>query len=433
MPAGLTTKASLTSGKLRAVSGTPLHYELLTQDGGARRGRVSTARGTFETPVFMPVGTRGALIHLDATDYERLGLEVVLGNTYHLMLRPGPDVIAELGGLHAFCGWDGHMLTDSGGFQVMSLGSNPNRDRSRKQASDQPGLQTSSQSTHNPRSVVDDDGVTFSSVYDGEQVRLTPELAVQIQRQIGADIQMVLDVCVMLPAPDDEVRLGMERTHEWAARALTAYRESRESKAVNKTGATSPAHSGQALFGIVQGGADVQLRQHSAETLAQMDFAGYGIGGLAVGESQSEMSAALCAATEILPANKPRYLMGVGDPLRLLEAIAAGVDMFDCVLPTRLARHGTALTSEGRLNLRNARFARDDTPLQASTPFGGRFSRAYLRHLLTVNEPTAARILTLHNLWFINDLVAGARQAIEDGRFIAYCEAVTPAWALTRV
>ncbi len=394
------------------MSGTPLRYELLAQDRGARRGRVSTARGTFETPVFMPVGTRGALIHLDATDYERLGLEVVLGNTYHLMLRPGSEVIAELGGLHAFCGWDGHMLTDSGGFQVMSLGrslgSKPNN----------------LSSAHNSRSIVDDDGVTFSSVYDGKQVRLTPELAVQIQRQIGADIQMVLDVCVMLPAPDDEVRQGMERTHEWAARALTAYRESNASNETTPTSATVR----QALFGIVQGGADVELRQHSAETLAQMDFAGYGIGGLAVGESQSEMSAALSATTEVLPVDKPRYLMGVGDPMRLLKAIAAGVDMFDCVLPTRLARHGTALTNEGRLNLRNARFARDDTPLQAGTPFGGQFSRAYLRHLLTVNEPSAARILTLHNLWFINDLMSGARQAIEDGRFGAYYEAVAPVW-----
>ncbi len=381
-----------------------MQYELLAQDGNARRGRVTTGRGSFETPVFMPVGTRGTLVHLDASDYERLGLEVVLGNTYHLMLRPGAEAIAELGGLHSFCDWDGHMLTDSGGFQVMSLGRNPN----------------DSNNAHSSRTKIDDDGVTFRSVYDGTEVRLTPESAVQIQHQIGADIQMVLDVCVMLPAPEAEVRLAMERTHDWAKRALASHTE---------IASSSQATPSQALFGIVQGGADTKMRQHSAETLAQLDFAGYGIGGLAVGESRAEMTTALTAATEILPANKPRYLMGVGDPMRLLSAIAAGVDMFDCVLPTRLARHGTALTNEGRLNLRNARFARDDTPLQKNTPFGGRFSRAYLRHLLTVDEPTAPRIISLHNLWFLNDLIAGARHAIEQGKFAAYTREVSQIWA----
>ena len=411
----------------------PLRYELLAQDGHARRGRVTTARGSFETPVFMPVGTRGALVHLDASDYERLGLEVVLGNTYHLMLRPGHETIAALGGLHAFCDWDGHMLTDSGGFQVMSLGRSPNSGRSGSgspssgrsgsgsPSSDNPAASAQpANAAHSSHSIVDDDGVTFRSVYDGQRVRLTPELAVQIQHQIGADIQMVLDVCVMLPASPNEVRQGMDRTHEWAQRALAAYRELTASR---------DTAANQALFGIVQGGADVQLRQHSAETLSQLDFAGYGIGGLAVGETHTEMSAALGAATEILPTSKPRYLMGVGDPNRLLSAIAQGVDMFDCVLPTRLARHGTALTNEGRLNMRNARFTRDDSPLQANTPFGGRFSRAYLRHLLMVNEPSAARIITLHNLWFLTDLMAGARSAIEQGRFAQYRQGLAETWA----
>lgn len=388
-----------------SVPSSPLAFELLATDGSARRGQVTTARGTFQTPVFMPVGTRGAVIHLDATDYEHLGLEVVLANTYHLLARPGIEVVEALGGLHGFSGWDGHFLTDSGGFQIMSLGRRPGG--------------------ANAKSKVGDDGVTFRSTYDGTQMRLTPEDAVDAQRRLGSDIQMALDICPELPAPADEVREATERTHLWAARAAAAMDAARR-------GGTA---GGQALFGICQGGIDPGLRRGSAETLAAIGFDGYGIGGLSVGESRSEMGPALHAATDVLPADRPRYLMGVGDPARIVDAIAAGVDMFDCVLPSRLGRHGTALTPQGRINIRNARFARDATPLDTREDGtdgrlgpGVRFSRGYLRHLMSVNEPTASRILTLHNIAFLNDLVADARAAIEAGRFSAFRQQVNEVW-----
>ena len=390
-----------------SVPDSPLAFELLATDGSARRGQVTTARGTFQTPVFMPVGTRGAVIHLDATDYEHLGLEVVLANTYHLLARPGIDVVEALGGLHGFSGWDGHFLTDSGGFQIMSLGRRPGG------------------SSQDAKCKVDDEGVTFRSTYDGAQMRLTPEDAVDAQRRLGSDIQMALDICPELPAPPDQVREATERTHLWAARAAAAM------DAARRDGIAG----GQALFGICQGGIDPGLRRGSAETLASIGFDGYGIGGLSVGESRSEMGPALHAATEVLPADRPRYLMGVGDPARIVDAIAAGVDMFDCVLPSRLGRHGTALTPQGRINIRNARFARDATPLDTreegadSRPrSGARFSRGYLRHLMSVNEPTASRILTLHNIAFLNDLVADARAAIEAGSFSAFREQVNEVW-----
>lgn len=346
-----------------------LRYELLATDGAARRGRVHTARGSYETPVFMPVGTKGAIVHLDATDYERLGAEIVLGNTYHLMLKPGADVIERFGGLHGFTTWDGHMLTDSGGFQVMSL---------------------------SPK--IDDDGVTFTSVYDGSKARLTPESATRVQEQIGADIAMVLDICPALPSTDRQVRQAMETTHRWAERARAAHQR-----------------PDQAQFGIVQGGIDPDLRLESASVLADLDFPGYGIGGLSVGETRDEMLPALEAALSRLPEDRPRYLMGVGDPISIVEAIALGVDQFDCVLPTRLARHGTILTSTGKLNLRNAKFEGDPEPLDERNPFSNRFSRGYLRHLLKVKEPTGPRILTLHNLWYLLDLVERTRTAIEQG------------------
>ena len=339
----------------------PLTYELLTADSHARRGRIHTERGSIETPVFMPVGTRGAVIHLDSRDYENLEIEVVLGNTYHLMLRPGAETIDAIGGLHEFTSWQGHMLTDSGGFQVMSLNDNVK---------------------------VDDDGVTFTSIYDGSKLRFTPEDAVTTQEKLGADIQMALDVCPALPAPEADVIRAMERTHSWAARAKASHQR-----------------ADQALFGIVQGGIDPALRVRSAEHLANLDFEGYGIGGLSVGESRVEMMPALNAALSQLPANRPRYLMGVGDPARIVDAIGAGVDMFDCVLPTRLARHGTVLTSHGRLNLRNAKHARDKGPLDPANPMSRDFSRAYMRHLFQMKEPTAARIATLHNLWFLSHQV----------------------------
>jgi queuine tRNA-ribosyltransferase len=353
-------------------------------DGAARAGTVTTARGTFATPVFMPVGTRGSVKAVDAGDLEAVGASVVLANTYHLMLRPGADVVAALGGLGAFSGWTGHTLTDSGGFQVFSL---------------------------NPK--VDDEGVTFRSTYDGSSHRLTPESAVATQAAIGADIQMVLDVCSALPASDDVIRLAVERTAQWAERARHATRP-----------------EGQALFGIVQGGVDAQLRVDSARRTVALDFDGYGIGGLSVGESRAEMVRALEATTPELPEDRPRYLMGVGDPIGMLEAIGRGVDMFDCVLPTRLARHGTALTSTGRYQVKNASNTTATDPLDTACgcPTCQRYSRGYLRHLLQVGEPSAARLLTLHNLTWVFDLMARVREAIAAGRFAALRDEVVDIW-----
>ncbi len=332
----------------------------------------------------MPVGTRAAVKHLTADDLRDLGVQVVLANTYHLMLRPGADAIASLGGLHRFMGFDGHVLTDSGGFQVFSL---------------------------SPQ--VDDDGVTFRSVYDGSTHRLTPERAVEVQEALGADIQMVLDVCPPLPSPPDVVRLAMERTAQWAARAAAAHRR-----------------EGQALFGIVQGGVDTALRKESARRAAEIGFAGYGIGGLSVGETRAEMLPALAAATDELPTDRLRYLMGVGDPVSLVEAVGLGVDLFDCVLPSRLGRHGTVLTDGGRINLRNARFALDDSPVDESSPspVSARYSRGYVRHLLATDEPTGRRLLTIHNIGWLLRFVERMRISIEHGAFEAFRADVRRTW-----
>ncbi len=348
-----------------------LRIDVHATDGSARAGTVTTARGTFRTPCFMPVGTRASVKALSSADLEAIGFEVVLANTYHLMLRPGADVIAELGGLHGFAAWPGHVLTDSGGFQVFSLG---------------------------PK--VDDDGATFKSTYDGSRHRLTPESAVHIQELLGADIQMVLDVCAPLPSPPEALRTAVERTAAWAARAKAAHVRTDD----------------QALFGIVQGGIDIELRRESAQRTTAIGFDGYGIGGLSVGEPRSEMLPALAAVLDELPADRPRYLMGVGDPVGLVEAIALGVDLFDCVLPTRIARHGSVLTSTGRLQIRNAAFARDAGPLDPTCGCHvcSRWSRAYLRHLLAVGEPTALRLLSWHNLAWTLALMRRARAAIED-------------------
>jgi queuine tRNA-ribosyltransferase len=352
--------------------------------GMARAATVTTARGTFRTPCFMPVGTRGAVRTLSSADLERLGAEVVLANTYHLMLRPGADAVEALGGLHGFMAWPGHTLTDSGGFQVFSL---------------------------QPK--VDDDGVTFRSTYDGTTHRLTPEGAVRLQEQLGADIQMVLDVCPALPSPPEVVRSAVERTAAWAVRARAAHRR-----------------EGQALFGIVQGGVDPALRQESARRTVDVGFDGFGIGGLSVGEPRAEMLPALEAALAELPVQAPRYLMGVGDPVGLVEAIGMGVDMFDCVLPTRFGRHATILTGGGRIQLRRAEFARDDRPLdpECTCEVCARWSRGYLRHLFGVGEPLAARLATIHNLAWLLDLVRAARAAIVSGTFPAFSARVHRTW-----
>lgn len=366
------------------MSAGPLRLDVEARSGSARAGVISTGRGSFRTPTFMPVGTRGSVRTLSAADLEGLGVEVMLANTYHLMLRPGAEAVASLGGLHGFMGWPGHVLTDSGGFQVFSLGP-----------------------------AVDDEGVTFRSTYDGSTHRLTPEGAVAIQEQLGADIQMVLDVCPALPAPPEVVRQAVERTAAWATRARRAHRR-----------------EGQAIFGIVQGGVDVALRAESARRTVDLDFDGYGIGGLSVGEPRDQLLEALAAVIAELPPDRPRYLMGVGDPVGLVEAVALGVDQFDCVLPTRLARHGTVLTSTGRFQLRNAAFARDEGPLDPNCACAvcGRWSRGYLRHLLSVGEPSGARLVTLHNLAWLLGFVRDIGQAVREGTLDGLRRATASTW-----
>jgi queuine tRNA-ribosyltransferase len=360
---------------------------LTASDGPARTAELRTSRGVVRTPCFMPVATRGAVRTLASSDLEDLGVEVVLANTYHLMLRPGADLVAGRGGLHGFMDWSGHVLTDSGGYQVFSL---------------------------QPK--VDDDGAVFRSTYDGSEHRLTPERAVAVQEALGADIQMVLDVCPALPAPRQVLQQAVDRTVAWAGRARAAHRR-----------------EGQALFGIVQGGTDEALRSESARRTVDIGFDGYGIGGFSVGERREEATPALAAALAELPTEQPRYLMGVGDAPGLVEAIALGVDMFDCVLPTRLGRHGTALTSVGRVNVRNAAHATDDGPVDAGCDCAvcRRWSRAYLRHLFNVGEPTAARLLTLHNLAWTLALVDRAREAIAAGRIRALAAEVAAVWSAT--
>ena len=362
-----------------------LRLDVEATDGAARAGVVTTARGSFATPCFMPVGTRGAVRAVSSADLEDLGAEVVLANTYHLMLRPGADVVEELGGVHGFSSWRGHVLTDSGGYQVFSL-----------------------------KPSVDDDGVTFRSTYDGSTHRLTPEGALRVQEQLGADIAMVLDVCPPLPSPPAVLRLAVERTASWAGRSRRAHRR-----------------EGQALFGIVQGGVDEALRAESAARTVEVGFDGYAVGGLSVGEGRVEMLAALAAAVAVLPEGAPRYLMGVGDALGLVDAVALGIDLFDCVLPTRLARHGTVLTADGRFHLRNAAYARDEGPLDATCPcvVCGRWSRAYLRHLLRVGDPGAARLLTVHNLAWTLALVARVRAAVRVGKLAEVRAEVAAAWS----
>ena len=354
------------------------------RDGLARAGTVTTHRGSFRTPCFMPVGTRAAVRTLSSADLEDLGAELMLSNTYHLMLRPGAETVAKLGGIHGFAAWPGHVLTDSGGYQVFSLA---------------------------PK--VDDDGATFRSTYDGSIHRLDPERAIAVQELLGSDIAMVLDVCPPLPSPPGALRLAVDRTAAWAARARAARR-----------------HPTQALFGIVQGGVDEALRGESARRTVEIGFDGYAVGGLSVGESRDEMLPALAAALAELPDDRPRYLMGVGDPVGMVEAVALGVDMFDCVLPTRLARHGTVLTAAGRFQIRNAANATSDEPLdpECGCAVCARWSRGYLRHLIQVAEPTAPRLLTLHNLSWTFSLVERIREAIRAGRLDALRAALAAVW-----
>ena len=358
-----------------------MRFEVTATDGAARAGVLHTAHGDVPTPAFMPVGTKASVKSLHPDEVREAGAAIVLGNTYHLHFRPGEDVIAELGGLHAFMGWDGPILTDSGGFQVFSL--------------------------RDTVLAVDDGGVTFRSVYDGAEARFTPELAAGIQAKLGSDVAMCLDICPPAGAAGDELERAVRLTTAWAARQREA-----------------PRAPGQLVVGITQGAADRALRARSIAEVAALGFEGPALGGLSVGEPRPQTMAAVEWAAPLLPADRPRYFMGIGDPEGILDVIARGVDMFDCVLPTRMGRTGTALTSHGRLNLRNARFARDPRPLdeRCECPACSRFSRAYIRHLVNQQELLALRLLSLHNLRFLLDVTLGARTAIEAGRLADFVQ-----------
>jgi len=371
---------------------TAFDFSVLARDqrSSARRGVLQTAHGRVHTPIFMPVGTRATVKGATPTQLREIGTQILLANTYHLYLRPGAELIANAGGLHEFMGWDRPILTDSGGFQVFSLGETFK---------------------------ITDEGVRFRSIVDGSYHDWSPEENMRIQRLLGADIAMQLDVCPPYPAEESVVADAVRRSAEWAARCKTAHEREAHERAAR--GIEARGGDDQALFAIVQGGLYDHLRRESVERLVELDFPGYGIGGYSVGEPHELMLESLPHVTAILPEDRPRYLMGVGNPTTMLRAIGLGVDMFDCVLPTRTARTGTAFSSEGRLNLRNARFAADLDPLDpnctCSTCTG--FSRAYLRHLVSTKEMLGAILLTVHNLHYLIDLAAKAREAIEHGRF----------------
>jgi queuine tRNA-ribosyltransferase len=354
-------------------------FEIAATDGEARAGVLHTSHGDVPTPAFMPVGTKATVKGLDPVRLRELGTTILLANTYHLHFRPGAELIEELGGLHAFMAWDGPILTDSGGFQVFSL--------------------------RDTISAVDEDGVTFRSVYDGQPARLTPELAADVQRRLGSDVAMCLDVCPPADVSRPELELATVTTTRWAERQLAA-----------------PRAEGQLLFAVAQGGTHRDLRRRSIEELAALGFDGLALGGLSVGEERRAMLETVSWSAPLLPADRPRYFMGIGDPAGILEVVARGIDMFDCVLPTRLGRTGSALTWEGRLNLRNAQFARDPQPLDEDCPCSAcsRFSRAYLRHLVNQQELLGLILLSEHNVRFLLDLTAGARAAIERGELAAF-------------
>ena len=362
-------------------------FEVTHRDGLARRGRMYTPHGIVETPAFMPVGTRGAVKALTSRDLEDVGAEIILGNTYHLLLRPGDELIARRGGLHRFIGWPRPILTDSGGYQVFSLGD---------------------------LRAVQEEGVRFRSHLDGSEHLLTPERAVDVQARLGADVAMALDECPSWPTTEAAARAAMERTLCWARRARARFEAVRSG-----AGGLVATNAGQVQFGIVQGGTDGGLRAESVETTVGIGFEGYAIGGLSVGEPVDVMYDVVTHTASLLPADRPRYLMGAGMPDDLVESVARGIDLFDCVLPTRNARNGQLLTRFGRLNIRNARYAEDDRPPDdACRCYTCRtFSRAYLRHLSTVGEITGATLNTLHNLHFYLDTMRRIRESIEFGSF----------------
>lgn len=356
------------------------HYDLIQQDANtsARLGRLTTDHGSFETPVFMPVGTQAAVKGMTPEDLQEMGAKIILSNTYHLYLRPGDDIIAEAGGLHHFMNWKGSILTDSGGFQVFSL------DQLRK---------------------ITEQGVAFKSHIDGKALFISPEKSIQIQNALGADIIMAFDECAPYPADRSYIEKSLERTSRWAERCKNEHKKT----------------DSQTLFGIVQGGMFADLRKKSAQQLNTIGFEGYAIGGLSVGEPKELMYDALEETIPALPQNKPRYLMGVGSPDCLIEGVIRGVDMFDCVLPTRIGRNGSAMTSLGRVTLLNAKYARDFSPLdpQCQCPTCTNYSKAYLRHLFKANEMLGPKLVTQHNLWFLIHWMEEIRQAIRENRLLA--------------
>ena len=363
-------------------------FTLLKTEGRARRGTLTCAHGTAQTPVFMNVGTQGAIKGaLSALDLQEIGCQIELSNTYHLHLRPGDKLIKEMGGLHRFMHWDGPILTDSGGFQVFSLAS---------------------------RRKIKEEGVTFASHIDGRKIFMGPEESMQIQANLGSDIAMAFDECVENPAPYDYVKKSCERTYRWLARCKTEH-----DRLNSLPDAVNPQ---QMLFGINQGGTVPELRVWHMAQIAALDCDGYAIGGLAVGEPTETMYEIIDAVEPHMPTEKPRYLMGVGTPVNILEGVARGIDMFDCVLPARNARHGKLYTWAGALNIKNEKYKNDDRPIdpQCTCPVCRNFSRAYLRHLFTAGEMLAMRLAVMHNLYFYNDLMARIRQALDQGNFQSF-------------
>jgi queuine tRNA-ribosyltransferase len=370
----------------------PFSFRLTATNGAARAGAVTTAHGVVHTPAFMPVGTQGSIKGVHHDDVRASGAEILLGNTYHLMLRPSAERIAALGGLHTFMRWPHPILTDSGGFQVMSL---------------------------SPLRKITEDGVTFRSHIDGAMVDLTPERAIEVQMLLGSDIAMQLDECVRLPAERSDIERAMKLSLRWAERCKRAFEK---------------AAPGRALFGIAQGGDDPALRAESARALVDIGFPGYAIGGLAVGETQEVMLSIVAKTVPALPADRPRYLMGVGTPSDLLEAVARGVDMFDCVMPTRNGRHGLAFTRFGPINVKNAHHADDPRPLdpESRCPAARDFSRAYLHHLFRSGETLGGTLLSIVNLFYYQDLMAGARAAVAASRFTDFVGETKEQWTAKR-
>ncbi|MDB5522526.1 MAG: tgt [Rhizobium sp.] len=367
---------------------TEFKFQLLKTDGKARRGEITMPRGSIRTPAFMPVGTVGTVKAMYLDQVRETGADIILGNTYHLMLRPGPERIARLGGLHELIRWQHPILTDSGGFQVMSLSA------LRK---------------------LDEKGVTFKSFLDGSMHHMSPERSMEIQGLLGSDIQMQLDECLALPAEPKEIERAMEMSVRWAERCKVAF----------------GSQPGKAMFGIVQGGDQPELRVKSAEALRALDLKGYAIGGLAVGEPQNVMLEMIDTVNPHLPAEKPRYLMGVGTPDDIIKSVARGIDMFDCVMPTRSGRHGLAFTRRGKVNIRNARHAEDMRPLdeESSCPAARDYSRAYLHHLVRSGEALGGMLLSWNNLSYYQDLMSGIRKAIEEQRFADFMAETRESWA----